>query len=395
MNEVSARAVVSDLRVTLAARSLIDQDQMLDDRRDFRGGSAGAAPAAVGPVRCFPIGIAADCEIEGKPSRIFLSALILSPARATLDFTMTFPAEVLTHGPRVPHRMRFFDDATASDDRGTSYHCNFSGGGGPGRWEGRFDLTPVPAAAVRWLDLTVPGGNVVRLALDAPAPPVTATLTRLPPDERADRFLDSVTMRMLLYGTGVGDDHETSVEATTATVLLEAGIIGPNSPALGRFAAAAARSGAQMPPALADITPRDLPAEWLGLTDRPDRGDRPCGVVPFAAVLPELDGASCILTGLRSDPERVTLQMHAHGWPEHSHRPHWQTAEAFQWTARDDLGGFYLTTEGSGSWGGGEADLELWLEPALNPQARALDVILTGPTGEVSVTVPLEWRESI
>jgi hypothetical protein len=393
LNDVTAMAVVSDLRVALAARSLVDHSGMLDEPSLLAAGWSTPASATPGPVTCFPIGITADSEIEGKPARFYLSSLLLSPAKGTLEFSATIPPEVLAHGPRIPRPMRALDDVTASDDRGGNYRAHFSGGGGADRWDGRFHLMPVPPVGIRWLDVTLPGGKVVRVPLDAPAAPLTATFTPLPAAERADRFLDAVTCGLLLNGTARGDDEDSPESVLTATALLEAGVVKLESAGLGRFAAAAALAGVHLPPPLAGIPPQDLPVEWLSLMARRDKEDGPTGVVPFAASLPELDGARCILTGLRSEPERATLQMHAQGWPDHDHRR--SMAEVFRWTARDDVGGWYLTTLGGGSWGGGEADLELWLQPTLNPQARALEVILTGPTGQVSVAVPLKWQEGL
>jgi hypothetical protein len=392
LDDVSAMSVVSELRVALAARSLLDEDQMLD-YPDSPSPRPTAGRSAIAPVSCFPIGRAADFEIEGKAARMYLSALILGPVDATLEISATSPPEIYEHGPGFHRPMGPLDGVTVADDRGRIYGADFSGGGGRDRWDGRFHLRPVPPASSRWLDVLLPGESLIRIPLDAPIAQPTATYTPLSPDGRADRFLDAVTCGLLLSGIVHDDDDEHPGAVLTATVLLEAGIVGPDSASIGRFTAAAALTGARLPPALAVIPPRDLPAEWLSLVARRDKEDGHAGVIPFAAVLPELDGARCILTGLRSEPERATLHMHAQGWPERNYG--WRTPEVFRWTARDDVGGCYLTSEGGGSWGGGEADLELWLAPPINPQAYALEVILTGPTGQVSVTVPLEWREGL
>ena len=46
------------------------------------------------------------------------------------------------------------------------------------------------------------------------------------------------------------------------------------------------------------------------------------------------------------------------------------------------------------SYGDGRADLEMQFRPAINPQARVLNVILTGPTTRVTASVPLDWQEA-
>ena len=89
----------------------------------------------------------------------------------------------------------------------------------------------------------------------------------------------------------------------------------PTSPALGRLTAVAARLGLDLPVPLAEIRPRRLPEDWLGLLARCDRDDGPAGVIPVAAVLPELDGMRCAIAELESEPEWATIRVHARGWP--------------------------------------------------------------------------------
>ena len=45
----------------------------------------------------------------------------------------------------------------------------------------------------------------------------------------------------------------------------------------------------------------------------------------------------------------------------------------------------------SGSSSDRHAEMELELAPALHPDARSLEVTVTGPSGQVSATVPLDW----
>ena len=41
----------------------------------------------------------------------------------------------------------------------------------------------------------------------------------------------------------------------------------------------------------------------------------------------------------------------------------------------------------------GHSDLTLRLTPALHPAATSIDVVLTGKSGRVTVTLPLDWQE--
>ncbi len=49
---------------------------------------------------------------------------------------------------------------------------------------------------------------------------------------------------------------------------------------------------------------------------------------------------------------------------------------------------------GAVSYGGDHGQMELQLAPALHPDATSLELTLVGPSGQVSVTVPLDWWEA-
>jgi hypothetical protein len=191
-------------------------------------------------------------------------------------------------------------------------------------------------------------------------------------------------------------DGEGADQVAAIAGLLMCGVLTDHTPALRRFAAVARRLRLDLPASLADVRPEALPAEWLALQDRGDRDDDgPIGVIPLAAMLPELDGAQCVITGLRSDPDGTTMQVHARGWSAGS-RFRALSLEPFSWAARDDVGGWYTTgEEGGGYSSDGRADMDLRLMPSISPAARSLEVILTGKTGRVSVTVPLDWQEGM
>jgi hypothetical protein len=176
--------------------------------------------------------------------------------------------------------------------------------------------------------------------------------------------------------------------------LLAAGVLATDSASLRRLVAVAAKVGEQLPDGLSLVQPDVLPADWLSLQAAEGREDGPAGMIPVAAVLPEVDGTQCVIAELVSAADGATLYVHCTGWPE-TRRYRMVSIEQFCWTARDDRGGWYVSEEGGSSYSNGHAALELRFRPAISPQARRLDITLTGPTTQVTVAVPLHWQDAL
>jgi hypothetical protein len=109
-------------------------------------------------------------------------------------------------------------------------------------------------------------------------------------------------------------------------------------------------------------------------------------------VLPEVDGARFALAGLDSVADSATLRVVAWGW-QPSPRPG-LGGERFSWWARDDRGRWHLAREHGAHYGGGQVDLLVEFGPALDPDARTVEIIVRGPSSQAGVTVPLRWLES-
>lgn len=393
--EETAASVLADVETALAARGLIEPYSLLQDAHVGFVPAAGANPPS-GPLRALPVGIRVDGESDGQPMRFYLGSMVLAPGHATLSVTCRFPPE-LAHDHRGP--MRELLDCSATDDRGASYEGHFSGGGSPGEWDGQFHLDPVPPASARWLDVTVAGAGPVRVHLDALPETRPTSAVRLPPDEAPDRFVDALTIMLLRAGqegqlSNLENDEPRAVAVPAA--LLGAGVLTADSPALRRLAAAATRLGMELPPQLRDVRPGELPTEWLDMLARSGRADGPAGTIPAAAALPEIDGVSLVISLLSSNRESATFRVHARGWHDPVRaRRRWNMSAPFRWTARDDLGHCYETDDSGGGFGGGVADLELSLWPAIDPRASTLELVVTGMTTAVSVTVPLDWQEGL
>jgi hypothetical protein len=403
--------VVGGLRAALAARSRIEQDAVLSYHRVagypmHRRARGTSAPS--GPPRAIPVGASATGDIEGVPVRFYFGVLVIDHGDLTLTVRARFPEELLDeHDRGMDPVFDALNEASAVDDRGGTYGAHFSGGGGGGEWDGRLNLSPAPPPGVRWLDMTLPGAPAVRMRLGAPPRDVEIT-TEPAMTSTADRFVDAETMRLLGreptdldlpsdddpdLSDDDPDDGEILPLLRIAGHLVAAGVLGTDSPSLRRLTAAAAQLDIQLPDPLAAIEPADLPAGWLSLLSRAGCTDGPTGAIPIAVVLPEIDGVQCVIVELVSESDSATMQVHARGWSE-PREPYGVGSDPIWWSARDNLGGGYVVREGSSSYGNGEADLGLVVSPAINPQARVLDIILTGTTTQLTVSVPLDWQES-
>jgi hypothetical protein len=403
VDERAAEWVLADLRTSLAARGLIEQGDLLTGPSSRTGRPNPAVRSASGQLRAVPVGATTDCELAGRPGRLRLGTVTIGPDQADLTvrgrLLPSADAEPTT-GRSLGHRphplIAALEQCTAVDDRGASYHVSFSGGADSDSFDGRLQFMPVPPGGVRWLDLALAGVGPIRVDLSAAAAQCQVTSTSFAPAGTAERYIDSLSRSLLLDGWFAGlVDGAASEQAAAVASLMHAGVLPETSPALSHFAAVASRLGAELPAPLADIRPVPLPGEWLAILDRTTSDDGPVGAIPLAVVLPELDGARCVLAELTSEGQWATLRVSATGWPPHEHLRS-LPVEPFTFAARDDVGGLYLVSQQGGSYSSsGHAEMELQLRPAISPAARSLEITLTGKTGEVSATVPLNWQEDL
>ncbi len=136
------------------------------------------------------------------------------------------------------------------------------------------------------------------------------------------------------------------------------------------------------------VPARALPPAWISLLADGQAHDGPDAVAPFAAGLPEIDGARFALAGLRSAADGVTLHVMAsgweprgHGWLVHGSGPGDTPPDlSLSWRARDSTGRWHLVS--GMSWGSAAQTrgmIKMYLTPPLHPAATALDVFVTGP----------------
>jgi hypothetical protein len=382
-------------------------------------------PLPGGPVRAVPLGATLSLGPAGHLGQAGLLALVLAPDRAVLTAAVRLPepgpsARRPGRGPLAPLP---FGALAATDEHGARYRADHTVAPARGRWSVAFELTPVPPPGTRRLDITGP-------ATDGP---VRVDLTRTPgpgfasgldasgldsgrpapgrPDPAgagpahrgglprslspAERPLDALAERLLAgvaRGHGPGDAPLAGLADMVGALQAAAGL-SAGSAALSRLATLAGRLGIDFPAGLRPLTrPAGLPDAWESVLDHRGVTDGPDRAAAVAAVLPEMDGARFALAGLDSEAGSATLRVVAWGW-QPGPGPG-LGGECFSWWARDDRGRWHLAREHGAHYGGGRVDLLVEFGPALDPDARALEIIVRGPSSQATVTVPLRWLAS-
>jgi hypothetical protein len=397
-----ADSVTEELAATMFARSWLspadlEEAYMLAPPRDSRLAHAPAGQYLAVPVRA---------TVPGGPrsglAEIQVFSLVIAPDRALLNTAGRLRKP--PRGRRPEHSRLPFEDSelpTATDDRGNSYHLSVdsSSGDSSGDWTGLLSLSPIPQPGARWLELTMsPGSPPVRVNLaghhtgsEPAADPVAAT-------SPAERIVDVAAQRLLHAAVSSPDDDVSWYDLSEIADIISAlDAVGPLQTArgsVGRLITLARRVGARIPPTLEAEQPAGLPAAWQNILENRGRDDGPFAFAPAAAVLPELGGSRFVLAGVRSGAAGAELQALAWGLPQPPRLSFYtDAAKQWSWTARDDRGRWHVAAEGGGSSSDRHAQMELQFVPALHPDARSLEVTVTGPSGQVSATVPLDWWE--
>ena len=388
-------------------------------------GAATTRPVPAAPVRAIPVGTTLPLGPDSSPGPACLLALAMGPGRAVVTATAPWPgpdagplragplragpllagplrAGLGQHGPR-PQRPLPFADITATDEHGVRYSTDDAARAAHGHWSVVLDLLPVPPPTTRWLDIAGPGSpRPVRIDLagapgPADAPPAdpggsaAGLPARLCP---ADRPLDSLAESWLAQAAHGHPAGESGLAGLTDAVeaLQAVGGLAPGSAALSRLAALAGELGIGFPAALRPLVrPVQLPEAWLSVLDNRAAADGPEQAAAVAAVLPEIDGARFAVAGL--DSMAVSATLHAVGWGCPPRPLPGLGQPRYSWWARDDRGRWHVGRTSGGNRGG-VVDLLVEFGPALHPDARSLDLIVRGPSGQAAVTLPLRWLAS-
>jgi hypothetical protein len=433
IGETAAQATLDSLTDALAIRGRLTPGRLyLSLGSPARGPGSRWRPASSppplpsGPVRAVPLGTMLTLESGGDHGQAGLLALVLAPDRAVLTAAgwLAQPGPGAERPGRPPASL-LSGALVATDEHGTEYQAGHTVQSAYGRWSEAFELTPVPPPGTRRLDITGPAiKDPVRIGLPRPPGPGSAASpdpadsdasrpepypghpdpARPDPARRgglaprvspAERPLDALAERLLAdvaRGYGRPDAPLSGLAEVVGALQATAGLTA-GSAALSRLATLAGRLGIDFPAELRPLTrPVELPDAWASVLDHRGAADGPDRAAAVAAVLPEVDGARFALAGLDSVADSATLRVVAWGW-QPSPRPG-LGGERFSWWARDDRGRWHLAREHGAHYGGGQVDLLVEFGPALDPDARTVEIIVRGPSSQAGVTVPLRWLES-
>ena len=397
LDERAGQSIVTDLESAFFPDGPAWQGML---RAPFRRPPRLATVRSGGILHAIGVGATIPVEVSGRRWTIQLLTLVLAADQAVLTVIGRAPAESAQAGRDAPElSITEYLTGTAIDDRGDSYRVQWGAyellGG---MWDGHFTFYPVPPAGLRWLDVTLALGTpAVRITLDAA---LTATPATGPSGDAsaAERFLDTAAERLLASRSPREPATERHIGelADELRALQAIGTLPPDSQALRRLTTLARRLGYHLPPELADVPETSLPEPWTSVLSDRDRSDGPIASSPIAAVIPGPDGAACALAGLWSGRDSATLYVVADGWGwgwQSSTPRRWVASlwDRYSWWAHDNAGRWHLARDNGGTFEASHAVFRLELKPALHPDATTLDVILTGPSGQMSATMPLQW----
>jgi hypothetical protein len=369
--------------------------------------AAGPAPAGPrdAPDRYVPSGLMIlfhDQMISGELD-LMSYAHTAAGARLIAAWQTRDPLTARHHGPPP------VEVFAVTDDRGNRYDLLFDPKGRP---HPTCDLTlrPDPPADIRWLEVTAPGEQAVRVDLEGPAglgygaglpAPVVSERDLSAGEHLLNRIADRMLTMVPDFPPRLIPGPLTNLAAglgVTIAALEAAEVLSPDSRVPGQLAALCGSLGVHGHGITAAPAP-DLPEPWLSLLSHyhrrkpggPPAGD---GFAAVATALPELDGLRLVLLGLHNCDGGTWMNALAFGQlPRDRPGPlRVETAFPLSVWVRDDAGRWHVARPASWSGEGcGEATLTLRLAPPLTRPSDRIEVRAAWQSAEVRATVPLRW----
>ena len=360
----AAREVLDDYQAASALRLEGFPPSRLSTRKRPR------APKPFPPRRV----VACDQRIEQQGSTLHVRYVMLSKRATKLGVTQRFASSgrrgsmVMAHGAGP--------SAMLADDRGTTVASTFSGGGSDVEWHGHLTAGTPLHPDTAWIEV-----DGVRIELADELPAIEVTVEPLPEQDPAWGHLwCSVAVPDRMH------DRSGSVELAIEA-LLAAGVIESNDPRLDELRAIVDRfSGGSVP----GRRGRRIPKPWRSLRSYGAFSIVRQGEAVLGAVTPLFDGITVAVTSLLASEEGFSLEVETR--PDVSGGPFHLSLDSPQvaWWARDDIGNHYLGD--AGSWGSSDdhGSGTILFEAGLDPKAKRLELMPTGPTERAVIVVPLD-----
>lgn len=269
---------------------------------------------------------------------------------------------------------------TIADDTGASASAGFSGGGSDEVWTGSFKVRSGISPTTRWLDV-----EGVRVELDE-APDARVAIEQLDTSDPVRAYLEHCLERI----SGPRVMHG-SLDIATET-LLAAGAIAADSPRLEEVQkiAEALRSARHGQPA----TATGLREPWKSILSRQRRGRGRVGSIFIGTVTPAFDGIGAALGELESGTDEFELDIGLVNLTGGDDSDIWHTEGPVTYRAVDDRGNHYLGGLNGWSSDGDGLQGTVQFQPALDPKAIRLDILLTAETERAVVGVDLLWNQT-
>lgn len=393
----AASQIIADLQLSLRVRGkreVLPAGALLRRLTAFRPGrphrQTGDQPE---PWQVLPLG-----PPPAASSR--LMALIRTDDRALAPAVLHFSPIALLDTEIAP-----LTTLTVTDDAGTDYRLGFPDGTWAGStWTGTISLHPAPPATARRLEISSPNGPVLRADLTAAEPAAAAPVivsgpTAESPGERLlARRAEGMLATLGRVGPAGRGPRPPGTGELTAT-LEAAGALSPLSAAPARLAALGQLLG--LP---AEGPAGEVPDRWTAVVAYYGRRRRPApasGTAAIGVVLPVLDGARFAVAGLHAGVPGSFLHVVAEGLrplprrmpldPGRSSEGALFIDTGFSWWARDDMGGWHLCALEEVNPVGIEGLLRMALLPPLGHPTTVLTLEVSGPTEQVTATLPVRW----
>lgn len=395
---MAARALVAAGAMEPAAAEIVLDDYGLatalregdPERVSMRAHRIAAGPTAAPELQPRRV-VACDRAIERDEGTLHVRSVSLDDDSTTLAIAYrTQPAAsrrrpsrmsmMMGAGPAAFGPVGRLHQVTLADDRGTTTGCHFSGGGSDQEWRGSLHADRPLAKDTKWIEID---GERIELVDDSPAGSVT--IEPLDDQPAALRHLWAILSAPDRFH-GPPTDLEPAIE-----VLVAAGAIDPEDPALDDVRAVASMIDPHQPPPAAGAV-RRLPEPWSSLLSRRGRMDGPTGTAPIGLVTPPFDGVVVAAISLESGEEGFDVEVEVA--PDYVMRDPFEDAgfgPTLAWWARDDRGNHYMGSLGGWSGGDGRGAGDITFHPALDPAAGRLELMPTAQTSRAVLAFDLPW----